>query len=169
MAIAPEELLGMEKLPVASGEDALTLVKQSHRGKIEHVRDMAIIHYINTNGSKFLTLWTTLYPSDEIAYNEARKMAAGMRNWGDGWASNLNATTIAGKQVYITSPDGITYHYFWADHEWVFYIVPHNFSDEELKKAIQTLDLGINKQKRAIARPTPLLSLYYATSRPLMW
>ena len=169
VAIAPEELLGMEKMTVASGEDALTLVKQSHRGKIEHVRDMAIIHYINTNGSKFLTLWTTLYPSDEIAYNEARKMAAGMRNWGDGWASNLNATTIAGKQVYITSPDGITYHYFWADHEWVFYIVPHNFSDEELKKAIQTLDLDINKQKRAIARPTPLLSLYYVTSRPLMW
>ncbi|MCD6203458.1 MAG: hypothetical protein J7I99_03750 [Methanophagales archaeon] len=169
VAIAPEELLGMEKMTVASGEDALTLVKQSHRGKIEHVRDMAIMHYMNTNGSKFLTLWTTLYPSDEIAYNEARKMAAGMRNWGDGWASNLNATTIAGKQVYITSPDGITYHYFWADHEWVFYIVPHNFSDEELKKAIQTLDLDINKQKRAIARPTPLLSLYYVTSRPLMW
>jgi len=169
VAIAPEELLGMEKITVASGEDALTLVKQSHRGKIEHVRDMAIMHYMNTNGSKFLTLWTTLYPSDEIAYNEARKMAAGMRNWGDGWASNLNATTIAGKQVYITSPDGITYHYFWADHEWVFYIVPHNFSDEELKKAIQTLDLDINKQKRAIARPTPLLSLCYVTSRPLMW
>jgi len=142
VAIAPKELLGMEKKTVASGKDALMLVKQSHMGKIEHVRDMAIMHYMNMNGSKFLTLWTTLYPSDEIAYNETRKMVAGMRNWGGGWASNLNETIIAGKQVYLTSPDGITYHYFWADHEWVFYIVPHNFSDDELKKVILTLNLG---------------------------
>ena len=169
VAIAPKELLGMEKMTVASGKDALKLVKQSHKGKIEHVRDMAIMHYMNTNGSKFLTLWTTLYPSDRIAYTEAGKMAAGMRNWGGGWTSNLNETTIAGKRVYITSPDGITYHFFWADHEWIFYIVPHNFSDEELKKVILTLDLDINKQKPAIARPTPLLSLYYVTSHPLMW
>ncbi|MEA1957411.1 MAG: hypothetical protein U9N01_03535, partial [Euryarchaeota archaeon] len=36
-AIAPDELLGMKKVVVSCGEDALQRVKQSHTGSIEHI------------------------------------------------------------------------------------------------------------------------------------
>jgi hypothetical protein len=45
--IAPNELLGMEKLGVSNGTEALQRVKQSHTGRIEDVRDVAIVHYMD--------------------------------------------------------------------------------------------------------------------------
>ncbi len=131
----------MDRAVVATGEAALQLVRQSHRGNIEHVQDMAILHYMNMSGydGRFLTLWTTLYPNDTTAYRETMKMVEGMRRWGSGWASNLEEITIADKRIYTTSPDGITYHYFWADHKWVFYIVPHNFTQDEVQLLITEL------------------------------
>jgi hypothetical protein len=94
---------------------------------------VAIVHYIKED--KFLTLWTTLYQNETIADNETEKMVVGMRKWGGSWASNLKELTIAEKQVYQTSSDGVT-HCFWADKEWVFYIIPHNFTQDKIAEMI---------------------------------
>nr|QNO51526.1 hypothetical protein CBNPKNJC_00041 [Methanosarcinales archaeon ANME-1 ERB6] len=81
-AIAPDELLGMEKVVVSCGEDALQRVKQSHTGSVKHVEDVATVHYMNMKEGKFLTLWTTLYPNETIANDGTEKMVAGMQKWG---------------------------------------------------------------------------------------
>ncbi|KAF5415805.1 MAG: hypothetical protein C5S38_03505 [Candidatus Methanophagaceae archaeon] len=128
--IAPAVLLGMDKLVVASGPDALQRVKHSHTGNIEQVSDVAIVHYMKED--RLLTLWTTLYPNETIAWNENEKMVLGIRKWGGNWTSELKEITVAGKQVYQTSPDGMSYHYFWADDDWIFYIIPHNFSQDDV-------------------------------------
>ena len=135
-AIAPDELLGMEKVVVSCGEDALQRVKQSHTGSVKHIEDVAIVHYMNMEEGKFLTLWTTLYPNETIANDETEKMVAGMQKWGGSWASDLKELTIAEKQVYQTSSDGVTYQYFWADREWSFYIIPHDFTEDEIAEII---------------------------------
>ncbi|MCW3141236.1 MAG: hypothetical protein N2V72_03505 [Methanophagales archaeon] len=134
--IAPDELLGMKKIVVSTGVDALQRVKQSHTGSIEHVKDVAIVHYMKEG--KILTLWATLYPNETVANTETEKMRVGMQNWGGGWASELKKVTIAEKQVYQTSSDGVT-HYFWADHECVFYIIPHNLTQDEISLIIDTI------------------------------
>nr|QNO55223.1 hypothetical protein MHJDHPNH_00025 [Methanosarcinales archaeon ANME-1 ERB7] len=131
--IAPDVLLGMDKMVVSTGVGALQRVKQSHAGNIAHVKDVAIVHYVKEDG--MLTLWTTLYKNETIANTENEKMVIGMQNWGGGWASNLKERTIAGKQVYQTAPDNGS-HYFWADREWVFYIIPHNFTHQEISQII---------------------------------
>jgi len=133
--IAPDELLGMKKVVVSCGSDALQKVKQSHTGSIEYVEDVAIVHYMNMKEGKFLTLWTTLYPNETIANTETEKMVVGMRKGGGSWASNLKELTIAEKQVYQTSSDDVP-HYFWADQEWVFYIIPHDFTKDEIAELI---------------------------------
>ncbi len=134
--IAPDELISMKKIVVSSGVNALQRVKQSHTGSIEHVRDVAIVHYMKEG--KYLTLWTTLYPNETIAKNETEKMVEGMRKWGGSWASNLKEVTIANKQVYQTSSDSVP-HYFWTDKEWVFYIIPHNFTEDEVAEIINAI------------------------------
>lgn len=139
-AIAPDELLGMKKVVVSCGEDALQRVKQSHTGSVKHVEDVAIVHYMNMEEGKFLTLWTTLYPNETIANDETEKMVAGMQKWGGSWASDLKELTIAEKQVYQTSSDSVS-HYFWADKEWVFYVIPHNFTQDEIAEIIGTTPL----------------------------
>jgi len=139
-AIAPDELLGMKKVVVSCGDDALQRVKQSHTGSIEHIEDVAIVHYMNMEEGKFLTLWTTLYPNETIANDETEKMEVGMQKWGGSWASDLKELTIAEKQVYQTSSDGVS-HYFWADKEWVFYVIPHNFTQDEIAEIIGTTPL----------------------------
>lgn len=140
-AIAPDELLGMKKVVVSCGEDALQRVKQSHTGSVKHVEDVAIVHYMNMEEGKFLTLWTTRYPNETIANDETEKMVAGMEKWGGSWASDLKELTIAEKQVYKTSSDGVTYQYFWADREWSFYIIPHDFTEDEIAEVIGTTPL----------------------------
>jgi hypothetical protein len=140
-AIAPDELLGMKKVVVSCGEDALQRVKQSHTGSVKHIEDVAIVHYMNMEGGKFLTLWTTLYPNETIANDETEKMVAGMQKWGGSWASDLKELTIAEKQIYQTSSDGVTYQYFWADREWSFYIIPHDFTEDEIAEVIGTIPL----------------------------
>jgi len=134
--IAPNEVLGMKKIVVSSGVEALQRVKQSHTGSIEHVKDVAIVHYIKKD--KFLTLWTTLYPNETIASRETEKMVTGMRKWGGSWASELKEVPIAKKKVYQTSSNNVS-HYFWADREWVFYIIPHNFSQDEIAGIIDAI------------------------------
>ena len=140
-AIAPDELLGMKKVVVSCGSDALQKVKQSHIGSIEYIEDVAIVHYMNMKEGKFLTLWTTLYPNETIANDETEKMVVGMRKGGGSWASDLKELTIAEKQIYQTSSDGVTYQYFWADREWSFYIIPHDFTEDEIAEVIGTIPL----------------------------
>ncbi len=140
-AIAPDELLGMKKVVVSCGDDALQKVKQSHTGSIEHIEDVAIVHYMNMEEGKFLTLWTTQYPNEAIANDETEKMEVGMQKWGGSWASDLKELTIAEKQVYQTSSDGVTYQYFWADREWSFYIIPHDFTQDEIAEIIGTIPI----------------------------
>ncbi|HJH28053.1 MAG TPA: hypothetical protein C5S37_15115 [Methanophagales archaeon] len=135
-AIAPDELLGMEKVVVSCGDDALQRVKQSHTGSVEHIEDVAIVHYMNMEEGKFLTLWTTLYPNETIANDETEKMVVGMQKWGGSWASDLKELPIAEKLVYQTSSDGVTYQYFWADREWSFYIIPHDFTEDEIAEIV---------------------------------
>ena len=134
-AIAPDELLGMKKVVVSCGDDAQQRVKQSHTGSVEYVEDVAIVHYMNMKEGKFLTLWTTLYPNEAIANYETEKMVAGMQKWGGNWASDMKELTIAEKQVYQTSSDNVS-HYFWADREWSFYIIPHDFTEDEIAEVI---------------------------------
>ncbi len=134
--VAPDELLGMKKMVVSSSADALQRVKQSHTGSIEKVKDVAIVHYMKED--RMLTLWTTQYSNETIAGSETEKMAIGMREWGGSWASDLKELTIAGKQVYQTSSDNVS-HYFWADREWVLYIIPHNFTQDEIAAIINVI------------------------------
>jgi hypothetical protein len=141
--IAPDVLLDMDKMVVATGLDALQRVKQSHVGSIEHVKDVAIVHYMREDG--MLTLWTTLYQNDTIARTENDKMAVGMQKWGGSWASDLKEHTIAGKQVYQTSSGNLS-HYFWADREWIFYIIPHNFTQEETTEIICATTLTLQER-----------------------
>jgi hypothetical protein len=82
-----------------------------------------------------LTLWTTLYQNETVARIETEKRAVSMRKWGGSWASDLKELTIAGKQVYQTSSDNVP-HYFWSDREWVFYIIPQNFTQAEIVEII---------------------------------
>ncbi|NQE04750.1 hypothetical protein C5S32_02660 [ANME-1 cluster archaeon GoMg1] len=134
-AIAPDEVLGMKKVVVSCGDDALQKVKQSHTGSVEHVEDVAIVHYMNMEKGKLLTLWTTRYPNETIANDETEKMVVGMQKWGGSWASDLKELTIAEKTVYQTSSGNVS-HYFWADQEWVFYVIPHNFTQDEIAEII---------------------------------
>jgi hypothetical protein len=89
--IAPDEFLGMNKMVVSSGTDALQRVKQSQNGSIEYTKDVAIVHYMD--GDRMLTLWTTLYQNETVARIETEKRAVSMRKWGGSWASDLKELT----------------------------------------------------------------------------
>ncbi|PXF56349.1 MAG: hypothetical protein C4B59_17035 [Candidatus Methanogaster sp.] len=132
--IAPAEILGMNRVVVSIGTDALQRVKESHIGSIENIEDLAIIHY-HGEGEGFLTLWTTLYKNETLANDETEKMVIGIRKFGGDWASTLEEITIDGKTVYRIAPDDLP-QYFWVDGVWVFYIKPHNLTQDEVTRII---------------------------------
>ncbi len=135
--IAPAEILGMNRVVVSTGADALQRVRKSHIGSIENIEDLAIIHYYG-GGEGFLTLWTTLYQNETLASYETEKMVIGIRKFGGDWASTLEEITIDGKTVYRIAPNNLP-QYFWADGVWVFYITPHNLTPEEVTRIIQAI------------------------------
>ena len=135
--IAPAEILGMDKVVVSTGADALQRVRKSHIGSIENIEDLAIIHYYG-EGEGFLTLWTTLYQNETLASDETEKMVIGIRKFGGDWASTLEETTIDGKTVYRIAPNDLP-QYFWADGVWVFYVTPHNLTPEEVTQIIRAI------------------------------
>ena len=135
--IAPAEILGMNRVVVSTGADALQRVRKSHIGNIENIEDLAIIHYYG-EGEGFLTLWTTLYHNDTLASDETEKMVIGIRKFGGDWESTLEEVTINGKTVYCIAPDDLP-QYFWVDGVWVFYITPHNLTPEEVTQIIQAI------------------------------
>ena len=117
---APPEILGFPGKVISEGVEAIESVKQKHVGKVENVEDMAIVQY----GPVYhpIILWVTLYPSEEMAASENEKMADAMIAYGGGWAENLEEITVDGKKTYKTSPNG-AHHYFWAEEEYVFYVI----------------------------------------------
>lgn len=135
--IAPAEILGMNKVVVSTGADALQRVRKSHIGSIENIEDLAIIHY-HGEGGGFLTLWTTLYRNETLANDETEKMVIGIRKFGGDWASTFEEITIDGKIVYLIAPNDLP-QYFWADGVWVFYVTPHNLTPEEVGRIIQAI------------------------------
>jgi hypothetical protein len=134
--IAPAELLGMKRMAVSTGADALQRVRGSHIGGIENIDDLAIIHYLGND--RFLTLWTTLYENESLAESETEKMVIGIRRFGGDWESTLEEITIDEKVVYRIAPDDKP-QYFWADGVWVFYIIPHNFTADEVVQVIEAM------------------------------
>ena len=135
--IAPDELLGMKKMVVSAGADALRHVDQLHIGKIENVCDLAIIHYHSEDG-RFLTLWTTLYVNETLASSETEKMVVGIRKFGGDWAPTLEEIPIGELTVYRIAPNDLP-QYFWADGAWVFYITPHDFTPDECFRMIEAI------------------------------
>ncbi|KAF5410298.1 MAG: hypothetical protein U9N46_04645 [Euryarchaeota archaeon] len=134
--IAPAELLGMQRMAVSTGADALQRVRGSHIGGIENVNDLAIIHYMDDD--RLLTLWTTLYKNESLAESETEKMVIGIRRFGGDWESTLEEIVIDEKVVYRIAPDDKP-QYFWADGVWVFYIVPHNLTPDEVVQVIEAV------------------------------
>ena len=134
--IAPAELLGMKRMAVSTGADALQRVRGSHIGGIENVNDLAIIHYMDDD--RLLTLWTTLYKNESLAESETEKMVIGIRRFGGDWESTLEEIAIDEKVVYRIAPDDKP-QYFWADGVWVFYIVPHNLTPNEVVQVIEAI------------------------------
>jgi len=137
IGIAPSEILGMDRVVVSTGSDALQRVRKSHIGSIENIEDLAIIHY-HGDGGGFLTLWTTLYQNETLASYETEKMVIGIRKFGGDWASTLEETTINGKTVYMIAPNDLP-QYFWVDGVWVFYVTPHNLTPEEVTQIIRAI------------------------------
>ena len=135
--IAPAEILGMNRVVVSTGADALQRVRKSHIGSIENIEDLAIIHY-HGGDEGFLTLWTTLYKNEALASDETEKMVIGIRKFGGDWASTLEEITIDGKTVYRIAPNDLP-QYFWVDGVWVFYITPHNLTPEEVTRIIRAI------------------------------
>jgi len=135
--IAPAEILGMNRVVVSTGADALQSVKKLHIGSIENIEDLAIIHYYGEDEG-FLTLWTTLYQNETLASDETEKMVIGIRKFGGDWASTLEETTVDGKTVYKIAPDDLP-QYFWVDGVWVFYIKPHNLTQDEVTQIIRAI------------------------------
>lgn len=127
--IAPAEILGMERMVVSTGPDAMQRSKQRHIGDIENIEDVAIIHY-SVDG-RLLTLWTTVYHSEALASSETEKMVAGMYRFGGDWASTLEEITVGGETVYRIEPDGVP-QYFWSDGRWMFYFIAHNVTSDEI-------------------------------------
>ena len=135
--IAPAEILGMNRVVVSTGADALQRVRKSHIGSIENIEDLAIIHYYG-EGEGFLTLWTTLYKNETLASYETEKMVIGIRKFGGDWASTLEEITIDGRIVYRIAPNNMP-QYFWVDGVWVFYITPHDLTPEEVARIIRAI------------------------------
>ena len=131
--IAPAEILGMGRTVVSSGSDALQRAKQRHIGSIENIEDVAIIHY--SGDGRLLTLWTTAYQNEALASNETEKMVTSMYRFGGDWASTLEEITVGGKTVYRVEPDGVP-QYFWSDGRWMFYVIAHNVTSDEISVII---------------------------------
>ena len=134
--LAPAEILGMERMVVSTGPDAMQRSKQRHIGNIENIEDVAIIHY--SGDGRMLTLWTTSYQSEALASSETEKMVNGISRFGGDWASTLEEITVAGKTVYRIEPDGVP-QYFWSDGRWMFYFIAHNVTSDEIPIIIEAI------------------------------
>ncbi|RZN33633.1 MAG: hypothetical protein EF813_11025 [Methanosarcinales archaeon] len=134
--VAPAEILGMARIIVSTGPDALQRSKQRHIGDIENIEDVAIIHY--SGDEMLLTLWTTSYQNEALASSETEKMVTGIHRFGGDWASTLKEITVNGKTVYQIEPDGMP-QYFWSDGRWMFYFIAHNIPPDKIPTVIRAI------------------------------
>jgi len=135
--IAPDEILGMSKLWEKGGEEALESVMKSHIGDIRFVEDVAIAGY--GKEKKSVTLWITTYPNSSTAKIETERMAEAMMYFED-WGKYLKKEKVDGTEVYST----LRYarHYFWSNGYCMFYIIPRNLNESEIKIIIESLKCG---------------------------
>jgi len=134
--IAPNEIMGMQKMWETKGEKALESVMKSHIGDIRFVEDVAIAGY-GMKG-KSITLWITTYPNASVAEIETERMANAMMNFED-W-NMLKKEKVNGYEVYSTLRD--VRHYFWSNEYCMFYIIPRNLNESEIKIIIESLKCG---------------------------
>lgn len=132
----PDELLGIKGVVILEGQEAIEDVRQKHIGAIENVEDIAIVQY----GPAYhqIVLWVTLYSSDDIAASENKKMADAMIRFGGNLGENLEEVTIGGKNVYRTTPNG-DFHYFWAEGEYIFYVIIPRILQESTTEIITAI------------------------------
>lgn len=135
--IVPNEIMGMQKMWETKGEKALESVVKSHIGDIRFVEDVAIAGY-GTKG-KSITLWITTYPNASVAEIETERMAKAMMNFED-WGVHLKKEKINQLEVYSTLKN--VRHYFWSNEYCMFYIIPRNLNESEIKIIIESLKCG---------------------------
>jgi hypothetical protein len=132
--ITPNNLLGMDIIWMEKGKKALETVEKSHIGNIEFIEDVAITGY--RGDGKSITLWVTTYPNSTIAKKETERMAQAMLHFED-WGVNLKKDEVDGVLVYSTLKD-VT-HYFWSEERCMFYIIPKNLNQTEVRHVIEIL------------------------------
>ncbi len=132
--VTPNEVMGMVKIVCLKGEPALKFVQMMHIGKIRFVKDIAMMHYISPNSSKFVTVWVTVYPNSSVAKEETDRMAKSMIEYG--W-KDVKTMKVDDMKVYYVRPPGRNEtHYFWCKDNYMIYIIPHNMSSEEIREFI---------------------------------
>jgi len=152
--VLPDQLLGMQKIPVAQGSEAHRSIEKSHIGNVKYLDDAVIVRYSemslssgpdlgsnlssNSNQHKFknMMLWLSIYPNTTISEKETERMVDAMERFED-WGMGLNRVIIAEKDVYSVRRD--VNHYFWADNKCMFYIIPYNLSKTEINVIINEL------------------------------
>lgn len=153
----PDRHLGMQKIPVARGNEALKSIEKSHIGNIKYLDDAVIVRYsgaglspeqgsdsnlkpdTDPNKVKNMMLWLSIYPNNTISERETAKMVEAMEKFED-WGIGLNMVKISGKDVYSVQRD--VNHYFWADNNCMFYIIPYNMSKPEINETIEEFKCG---------------------------
>ncbi len=135
--VTPNEIMGMKKLVCLTGKPALEMVKEMHIGRIRFVEDIALMHYIGKNASKFVVVWVTVYPNSSVAKEETRRMANAMVEFG--W-KNVSRTRIDGLEVYYVRPPGKNEtHYFWCRGRVMIYIIPHGLNESQIREFIEKI------------------------------
>jgi len=135
--VTPNEIMGMRKLVCVTGKPALEMVKEMHIGKIRYVKDIALMHYIGNNSSKFVMVWVTVYPNSSVAMEETRRMAKAMIDFG--W-KDVKTMKVGDLTVYYVIPPGKNEtHYFWCRDSVMIYIIPKGLNETQVKEFIRKL------------------------------
>jgi len=129
----PDTINGMNKFVVMKGEEALYYIQKTHIGKIEHVEDIAVLHYYSNRS--LAVVWVTVYPDDKTAENETLKMVKSMKRFGKLWAE-VEKTELDGIKVFHVP---VKNHYFFVDKKYVIYMIPYNMTYSDIDVFIHEL------------------------------
>ncbi len=141
--VTPNEIMGMQKIVCLTGKAALELVKEMHIGRIEFVKDIALLHYVNLTNPKsmFVTVWVTLYPNSSVAKEETERMAKAMVGYG--WKDVKTERVDGLKVYYVKPPDKNETQYFWCKGDYMIYIIPHNMTKAQVEEFIEAVSSRI--------------------------
>ncbi len=129
----PDSINGMNKFAVMKGEKALEYIQKAHIGKIEHVEDIAVLHYCSN--SSLAVVWVTVYPDDKTAENETLKMVRSMKKFGGLWAG-VEKIRVDGTNVFHVP---VKEQYFFVKNRYVIYLMPYNMTQSGINSFIQRL------------------------------